>query len=158
MATLESSMAFLDGDYRPSRDLCLLTFDDGLKEHFREVAPLLAERGLQGLFFLITSCLEERTVAPVHMNHFLMAKLDFETYRCAFLSRVEELSPGAAAEVGAGYGPAAQAAYPWDPPEVASFKYLFNFVLDPGMRDAMVGVLFAGIHRTGDGPSPRSCT
>ena len=39
MATLDSAMAFLNGTYHPSRNLCLLTFDDGLKEHFSEVTP-----------------------------------------------------------------------------------------------------------------------
>ena len=31
MATLEIALDFLKGAYSPTRDLCLLTFDDGLK-------------------------------------------------------------------------------------------------------------------------------
>src|SRR5712691_6277952 len=41
VATLEAALDFLAGRYRPARDLVLLTFDDGLKEHFAEVTPLL---------------------------------------------------------------------------------------------------------------------
>src|SRR6266850_5047152 len=58
MATLESALALLAGSYQPKRDLCLLTFDDGLKDHYTEVLPLLAELRIEGLFFIITSCLE----------------------------------------------------------------------------------------------------
>src|ERR671932_131583 len=50
MGTLESCLAYLNGEYKPSRSLCLLTFDDGLFEHAAYVAPLLAAFGIQGLF------------------------------------------------------------------------------------------------------------
>ena len=39
MASVESAMDFMSGEYRPRRDLCLLTFDDGLKEHFTRCHP-----------------------------------------------------------------------------------------------------------------------
>ena len=83
----EARLAFLRGEYAPPRDMVLLTFDDGLKEHYAEVMPLLAEAHVQGQFFLITSCLENGAVAPVHMNHFLMAKLEFPEYRDAFVEK-----------------------------------------------------------------------
>lgn len=147
MATLESALAFLHGDYRPARDLCLLTFDDGLKEHFAEVTPILAERKIQGLFFIITSALAEDRVASVHMNHFLMAALDFNDYRRAFLQRLRDKAPDAprpedldAAQV--------RHTYRWDEPEVAAFKFLFNFKLEAGLRDQIVREIF--IERLGD--------
>ena len=93
MATLEIALDFLKGTYTPSRDLCLLTFDDGLKEHYTDVTPLLVEYKIQGLFFMITACLYENLVVPVHMNHFLMAALDFEQYRTAFLNRLADSQP-----------------------------------------------------------------
>jgi peptidoglycan/xylan/chitin deacetylase (PgdA/CDA1 family) len=141
MATLESTLAFLRGAYVPRRDLCLLTFDDGLKEHYTDVTPLLAEAGVQGIFFPITECLEDGTVASVHMNHFLMASLDFATYQGAFLQRLQTLAPvnDKSREV----EPAiAQRTYPRDSPAVASFKYLFNFVLNGEIRDRVVKTLF----------------
>lgn len=51
MATLESALAFWHGEYAPPRDLCLITFDDGLQEHYTDVLPILAERKIQGMFF-----------------------------------------------------------------------------------------------------------
>jgi peptidoglycan/xylan/chitin deacetylase (PgdA/CDA1 family) len=141
MATLESALDFLQGVYLPSRDLCLLTFDDGLKDHYSEVTPILVDFGVQGIFFIITSCLQERCVAPVHMNHFLMAALDFEFYRHVFLHKLNELVTDMQAykEIDKAI---AQRTYCWDTPEVASFKYLFNFMLDWSIRDQVVKTLF----------------
>ena len=142
MASIESAMDFLSGEYRPRRDLCLLTFDDGLKEHYRDVTPVLAEKRIRGVFFLITSSVEERRVAAVHMNHFLMAKLDFEEYSGAFFKKVVALSPEGFAPLNADPARAA-ATYPWDTADVARFKYLFNFGIDLDLRDRAVHDLFA---------------
>jgi peptidoglycan/xylan/chitin deacetylase (PgdA/CDA1 family) len=141
MATLESALDFIQGNYTPVRDLCLLTFDDGLKEHYSEITPLLTDRGIQGLFFVITSCLEGNHVVPVHMNHFLMAALDFEEYHNAFLNRLADVNPSSKnlTDVESNL---AQRVYRWDIPEVASFKYLFNFVLDFTVRDRILKDLF----------------
>jgi peptidoglycan/xylan/chitin deacetylase (PgdA/CDA1 family) len=141
MASLESALAFLRGEYQPKRSLCLLTFDDGLKDHYVEVTPVLAERGIQGIFFVITSCLQEHRVASAHMNHFLMAALDFDFYRGAFLKRLRSVAPAPASltEVDE---EAARRAYRWDTAEVRAFKYLFNFILDPVIRDEIVKELF----------------
>jgi len=139
MATLESALAFLAGKYQPARDLCLLTFDDGLKDHYSDVLPVLAERHIQGLFFVPTACLGG-LVASVHKSHFLMAALDFEEYRQAFLRRLAEFSPGTRTEVNM---IEAQLAYRWDAPEVAAFKYLLNFGLPEALRDQILDDLFA---------------
>jgi peptidoglycan/xylan/chitin deacetylase (PgdA/CDA1 family) len=141
MASLESSLDFLTGEYRPRRDLCLLTFDDGLKEHYKDVMPFLAERRIRGVFSVITSCLEEKRVAPVHMNHFLMAAMDFEDYADAFFRKVVAMCPDAFAPLNVDPAVAAQT-YPWDTPEVARFKYLFNFGMETELRDRAVRELF----------------
>jgi peptidoglycan/xylan/chitin deacetylase (PgdA/CDA1 family) len=141
MATLESALDFVRGVYTPSRDLCLLTFDDGLKEHYTEVTPLLADYGIQGIFFPITSCLQEHRIASVHMNHFLMAALDFKFYQRIFLQRLNDLAPHVQASVEVN-PTVAQRTYRWDTPEVASFKYLFNFILDGDLRDRIAKILF----------------
>jgi peptidoglycan/xylan/chitin deacetylase (PgdA/CDA1 family) len=141
MASIESAIDFLNGEYRPRRDLCLLTFDDGLKEHYTDVMPILHEKRIRGVFFLITSCLAEKRVAPVHMNHFLMASMGFEEYADAFFRKVVALCPDAFAPLKVEPALAAQT-YPWDTPEVARFKYLFNFGMDPELRDNAVREIF----------------
>ena len=141
MATLESALDFIRGAYRPQRDLCLLTFDDGLKEHYAEITPILIDRGIQGVFFVITSCLDEASIAPVHLNHFLMAVMDFEAYRNAFLERLNDLTAASPLSTTVNHA-AAQRVYPWDNPAAASFKYLLNFVLDWSLRDRVLRHLF----------------
>jgi len=131
MASLETCIAYLRAEYSPRRDLCLLTFDDGLKEHFTEVTPILQDSGIQGVFHLITSCTGEHQVAPVHMNHFLTARLGFEEYRRVFLAALASNGSGTPAATDRGR-------------EVAEFKYLFNFQLNPGTRDRAVRDLFEG--------------
>jgi peptidoglycan/xylan/chitin deacetylase (PgdA/CDA1 family) len=141
MATLESALAFIEGAYTPARDLCLLTFDDGLKEHYNEVTPLLVEHGMQGVFFLITSCVQGQQVAAVHMNHVLMASLDFAEYQQAFFQRLQALS--AITPVMHQIDPSVvRRTYRWDTPEIAAFKYLLNFVLTAEVRDQVVHSLF----------------
>lgn len=141
MATLESALDFLRGAYTPSRDLCLLTFDDGLKDHYTDVTPLLIDHGVQGLFFIITSCLNDRRVASVHMNHFLMAALDFDCYQRVFWQTLHDVTPHISplAEVDAAV---VQRTYRWDPPDIARFKYFFNFVVEQDTRDHVVQTLF----------------
>jgi len=103
---------------------------------------MLHKLGVEGIFHVITGCLEEQVVAPVHQNHFLMASLDFKEYREAFLRRLGELDPVACALAGTVKPEAARQTYIWDTPEVASFKYFFNFVLNSSLADAVVGEMF----------------
>lgn len=139
MASLETALAFLSGRYLPRRDLCLMTFDDGLKEHAETVTPMLAERGVQGLFFVPTAALAESRVLAVHKNHFLMAALDFAEYRAATLAQLRSLAPDVAVDV----DPAiAASTYRWDEPSVAAFKYLLNFVVSEALRDRVLDALF----------------
>jgi hypothetical protein len=141
MASIESSLDFLTGEYRPRRNLCLLTFDDGLKEHYNNVTPWLLEKKLRGVFFVITSCIAEGRVAAVHMNHFLMATLKFKEYTAAFFRKALTLRPDAFAPLNIDPMRASQT-YPWDTPEVARFKYLLNFGMDSELRDRTVRDLF----------------
>jgi peptidoglycan/xylan/chitin deacetylase (PgdA/CDA1 family) len=133
MATLETALGYLNGTYRPAKNLLLLTFDDGLKEHCSIVTPVLKEYGVQGLFFVITSF----DLASVHMNHFLMAKLDFESYRGQFLEACP-ISKDYFVDV-----TQACRQYPYDNPEEACFKYLINFVLPSSKRDAALREVFS---------------
>jgi peptidoglycan/xylan/chitin deacetylase (PgdA/CDA1 family) len=139
IATLETALAFLAGRYRPTRDLCVLTFDDGLKEHLTEVLPILQQHQIQGLFFVSTGCLEQR-VASVHKNHFLMASLGLVRYREAFLEQLAATSPATSAAVDPGR---AQAYYRFDSPEVAAFKYLIAVGISNELRTVILDRLFA---------------
>jgi peptidoglycan/xylan/chitin deacetylase (PgdA/CDA1 family) len=139
MASMDEALAYLSGEDRSGRKLCLLTFDDGLKDHYADVMPILDEHRVPAVFFVSTGCLEGR-VASVHKNHFLMAGLDFASYRQAVFSRLRDLSPGATTDVSVDV---ARRTYRWDTPEVAQVKYLVNFHLRPELRDQVFASLFA---------------
>ena len=140
MASVESMDAFLSGDYEPKRDLCLLTFDDGLKEHYADVTPILAERKIQGQFFLPTICIEEQRVILVHKNHFLMAKLGFDDYQSFFMNLLSEVAPNTDCKVDADQ---AARTYRFDNQPAAEFKYMLNFRLAPTVRSQVLDRLFA---------------
>lgn len=53
----------------------LLSFDDGLKDHYKNVYPILKERGLWGLFFINSSVYTEKKPLDVHLVHLLISKL-----------------------------------------------------------------------------------
>lgn len=145
MASLESALAFLDGAYISQQDLCLLTFDDGLRDHYETVLPILVKYNLTGVFFTITACQEFGRVVSTHKNQFLMAGLGFEEYRQSFL---KYLCTSEAALVPEVDQTAAQRIYRWDSPDVAAFKYLVNHVLPGELKTRVLGQLFA--ERLGD--------
>lgn len=138
-ATLESALAFLKGTYSPSRNLCLLTFDDGLTDHYQQVTPILAERGIQGIFVLPTACVDEGIVLSAHKNHFLMAFLGFEEYRRLFLNVLKEHFPQADITVDVA---SAERTYRWDNSDVACFKFLINYSLKKEVSHRVLALLF----------------
>jgi len=54
----------------------LLTFDDGLKDHYSYVFPILKKMKIQGLFFPSFRPLEEKCVLDVHKIQFVLACCD----------------------------------------------------------------------------------
>ena len=50
----------------------LLTFDDGLKDHFQFVFPELKKHGISGVFFPPSLPIEENIVLDVHKIHFIL--------------------------------------------------------------------------------------
>jgi len=52
---------------------CLLTFDDGYKDHATYVLPELLSRNLQGSFFPPADAIEKRVMLDVNAIHFILA-------------------------------------------------------------------------------------
>ena len=61
-----------NGDNLPDKS-CLLTFDDGYKDHFTFVLPELLKRNLQGSFFPPVKPVIEREILDVNRIHFILA-------------------------------------------------------------------------------------
>lgn len=68
---------------------CLLTFDDGIRDHYINVFKILRDRNLSGLFFVLDR-FEDDGLILAHKIHFLMAKLGMLGLREAVW---EKLSP-----------------------------------------------------------------
>jgi len=54
----------------------LLTFDDGLKDHYLYVFPILKKFNIQGLFFPTAETIESKKVIDVHKIHFILANCE----------------------------------------------------------------------------------
>ena len=50
-----------------------LTFDDGYKDHFTYVAPLLDYYGVDAAFFPVSNCYEENKILDVNKIHYILA-------------------------------------------------------------------------------------
>jgi peptidoglycan/xylan/chitin deacetylase (PgdA/CDA1 family) len=85
---LEVRAALLEGRPLPS-DATLLTFDDGMRDHYLNVYPLLKARGLSGLFFVLARPPQAGLVLG-HKIHYLLAALGQDRLRAAVL---DGLSP-----------------------------------------------------------------
>ena len=71
---LDELLAALDSPDRavPPRAL-LLTFDDGYRDHFDNVLPILVENGMTGCFFPPAKAVTEQEVLDVNKIHFILA-------------------------------------------------------------------------------------
>ena len=139
MATWESAMAFVRGEYAPKRDMCYLTFDDGLKDHYSDVLPILDENSISAGFYVITGCLIDGWVATVHKNHFLLAELEFEDLYARFVSLLGKIAPEVPLDPDA---EAVAKVYRWDEPRVANYKYMVNYGLPIELREQVLDALF----------------
>ena len=136
---LEDCIAFLRGELKSDRNLCILTFDDGLREHHDTVAEILVDEGVPGAFFLPTAALEDHEVLAVHMNHFLLAFLGTTEFRAHFEKAATDLGISLPDEP----TPAqVKAAYRWDDDETARFKYLVNHQLAPSTSERILAHVF----------------
>lgn len=112
------------------RPRIILTFDDGTRDHYTNVFPVLQRRGLRGLFGVISSPTVMRRMPTTHMAHVLLSKVEDETVWEALVARfsTNEL----------GDEQIAHQRYSRDTPCRARVKYAINFALHPS--DARLAV------------------
>lgn len=136
-------LAAMQGDHPLPPEACLLTFDDGLRDHLTHVMPRLADRGWSGLFFVTTAPVLERRALDVHKIHFILAASPApERLSDELLAR---LAPFRAAhsipsdeELLARFGSPNR----FDSPSVTFFKRLLQRGLPEPVRSAIVADLF----------------
>lgn len=78
MVRVEDCIAAVYEGARLPANAALLTFDDGYSDHYTTVFPLLAERGIQGLFFVPARAITQHEVLAVNKAHFVLASAPSE--------------------------------------------------------------------------------
>jgi peptidoglycan/xylan/chitin deacetylase (PgdA/CDA1 family) len=68
----------------------ILTFDDGLKDHFDYVVPELVKRNLSAIFYISSKNYTDNVVLNVHRLHLLLAKFGGEEIYKSLLELVSE--------------------------------------------------------------------
>ncbi len=67
---------------------CLLTFDDGVRDHYLNVFQILRQRHVSGLFFILARHEEDGLVLG-HKLHFLLARLTPDELRAAIWTKLD---------------------------------------------------------------------
>ena len=78
----------LQGEGSLPASACLLTFDDGVLDHYVNAFRILRSRGLSGLFFILDRSQQDGFVLG-HKIHFLLAKLGVNALRVAIWEKLD---------------------------------------------------------------------
>jgi peptidoglycan/xylan/chitin deacetylase (PgdA/CDA1 family) len=116
---------WLSGDYAAAKPPCLLTFDDGTRDHAEVVAPILARRGISGVFFVLSGPAEEGLMPLTHAIHWLLGQPDEATWELFERHARDELGDLAAL----GDPAEARRIYHYEPPLRAQIKYAANMAM-----------------------------
>jgi len=73
--TIEEIIEYIYENRELPSNSVLLTFDDGLKDHFHNVFPILKQYEIKGSFFIPIKPIEEKKVLDVHKIHLILAKI-----------------------------------------------------------------------------------
>ena len=63
----------VEGDLSLPKNAVWLTFDDGYKDHFEYVAPLLEQYGFDGAFFPVSDCYTKNQILDVNKIQYILA-------------------------------------------------------------------------------------
>jgi len=75
---------------KPIENGLVLTFDDGLSDHYEYVFPVLKDLGIWGIFYISTLPLVERRLLPVHKVHYMLGRFGGEAVLASLRSRLTE--------------------------------------------------------------------
>jgi len=125
---------------------CLLTFDDGLLDHFTVALPRLLARGLTASFYAPAVTAAQATVLDTHKIHFILAAApDHEALarRLRALIDARQGEPGVASSEALWEQCSQRQAWDFDSPaEVVFVKRALQRDLPPPVRAAITAALF----------------
>jgi len=122
----------------PKSPIALLTFDDGCRDHFETVFPILQRRKITGTFFIPDGALTDQPpLLNVHKIHFLLASLGAEKFEDAVRSALAMLSHEVTLEK-----KDRQGIYRYDLQGDFDVKKLLNYELPFATADTLLETLF----------------
>ncbi len=120
---LQDYVDFLNGEAEIPGNAAILSFDDGFRDHYDNVFPVLKEEGLTACFFPLTQPLVQGKVPEVHKTHFLLAKLGSKAFSGEFNQALRESFPGLEKGFFVDGKEKKERKYRWDSALTANLKY-----------------------------------
>jgi peptidoglycan/xylan/chitin deacetylase (PgdA/CDA1 family) len=120
---------------------CLLSFDDGFKDHTEFVLPELNKRKLKGCFFPPGAAIIENEILDVHSIHFILAKVKDKSILVSILNSLC-LENGYNKKDLKNYWNIHGKIDQYDSREVVYFKRMLQFVLPLDLRKKITNFLF----------------
>ncbi|MBU1975761.1 MAG: polysaccharide deacetylase family protein [Nanoarchaeota archaeon] len=121
--SLAEYVDFLHGKTEIPDNSAILTFDDGLKDHYNTVFPILKERGLTATFFPITQAQTDQVVPGVLKAQFLLAKIGSNPFAKEFNYLLEKDFPKLFNQYKVTDKEKMEMKYRWDDPLTANLKF-----------------------------------
>jgi peptidoglycan/xylan/chitin deacetylase (PgdA/CDA1 family) len=113
---------------------CLLTFDDGTRDHAEVVTPILARRGLSGVFFVLTWPMERKRMPLTHALHWLLGQGEDNIWRSFEQAALKETG---SVDV-LGDPRAATKIYYYESPLRARIKYAANMAMPHPLAERII--------------------
>lgn len=123
-------------------DLCLITFDDGLRCQFDAALPILDELNAPAAFFVSAGPLRDRVASTIHKLHWARANFGDE----AVAATIRDLAGDktiALPQRDASIADKARDAYRYDSTDSALLKFTMNYMLSESDAQKVVNELFS---------------
>lgn len=153
VVTMEEVIAFYNQSYDLPENAMLLTFDDGIIDHYTYVYPILKNYDMQGSFFIPGKTFEEHTLLDVNKIHFILASAPIEVLVMDLFKHLDEYR-GVEFDYPSNEELYAEHAIAnrFDSKEVIFFKRILQAVLPEKLRNDITQKIFnerAGISENG---------
>ena len=113
----------------------LLTFDDGLKDHYKYVYPELKKRGLWGFFYINSQVYTEKSPMAVHVTHMVIDKIGSGKYTKIIKQELKKYNVSIEDFHLNGV-------YRYDDISNSNIKKIMNYLLDYKIRDKIIYNIF----------------
>ncbi len=141
--SLDNYLEGIWGDKRLPEKSCVLTFDDGVRDHYDHVFPVLKRKGISGAFFISSRTISDSYLLDVHIVQHLVARLEPPDLFHRLEAAVQHAMPEGESWLASVDHVQADHIYHYEPlPEVRRAKYIMNFALPNEHRRSVVLLMF----------------